>query len=281
MLKKAYLEITNGCNLSCQFCHGTTRIKRQMTETEFEVLTDRLAGEVKYLYFHLMGEPLLHPLLPQFVKRAWAKGFYPMLTTNGTLLATVGEALLQAPLYKISISLHAPAANVAFAEANYLSSCIAFVKKAAERNVISVFRLWNLGGEGEAENNEILDALRHAFPKTWQTIRSGYRLDEKKIFLEWGKEFTWPDLGAVEEDIEAPCFCHALRDQIGVLCDGTVVPCCLDADGILALGNLFFTPLEEILHSPRAAAIYNGFTHHRAVEEFCRKCDYAHRFTAT
>ena len=77
MLEKIYLEITNVCNLDCSFCHKTARPHRRMTNEDFELLTDRLQGEVKYLFFHLMGEPLLHPLLPQFVRRAREKGFLP------------------------------------------------------------------------------------------------------------------------------------------------------------------------------------------------------------
>ena len=64
-----------------------------------------------------------------------------------------------------------------------------------------------------------------------------------------------------------------------MLCDGTVVPCCLDAEGTLALGNLFDTPLDEILASPRARAIYENFTNRRAIEPLCLRCDYARRFS--
>ena len=64
-----------------------------------------------------------------------------------------------------------------------------------------------------------------------------------------------------------------------MLCDGTVVPCCLDHEGDIPLGNLFTQSLEEILSSPRAQAIYEGFSGRRVVEELCRKCGYARRFT--
>ena len=280
MIDKAYLEITNICNLSCSFCHKTGREKRQMTAEEFEQLTDRLVGEVRYLYFHLMGEPLLHPLLPQFIKRAWEKGFRPMLTTNGTLLKTRGEALLETPPYKISISLHAPAANAAFSDADYLPSSVDFAEKAAKRGVISVLRLWNLGGEGEEENAPILRYLHARFPGEWGKVRGGSSLRlADKLFLEWGEEFDGPDLSAPVCPPEADCFCFALRDQIGILVDGTVVPCCLDAEGALALGNLFSTPLASILTSDRARGIYDGFTRRRAAESLCRRCGYARRFS--
>ncbi len=273
MIDKAYLEITNGCNLACRFCHGTTRAQKSLTLDEFDTLTDRLRGQVKYLYFHLMGEPFSHPLLTQFVKTAREKGFLPMLTTNGTLLAQEGDTLLENPPYKISISLHAPAANPAFADENYLPACIDFAKKAAGRGVITVFRLWNLGGAEESGNAEILAALHAAYPAPWQKIRSGERLAEK-TFLEWGREFDWPDMAAPALPADAPAFCFGLRDQIGILADGTVVPCCLDAEGTLALGNLFESPLGEILASSRARAIYDGFTRHVAVEPLCRRCGY-------
>jgi radical SAM protein with 4Fe4S-binding SPASM domain len=63
-----------------------------------------------------------------------------------------------------------------------------------------------------------------------------------------------------------------------VLCDGTVVPCCLDGNGVMALGNIFDTPLSEILSTPRATAIFEGFNRRIAVEELCKHCNYKERF---
>lgn len=280
MIDKAFLEISNICNLACSFCHGTGRERRMLSVAEFEALTDRLVGEVKFLYFHLMGEPLLHPDFPLLVRRAWEKGFYPILTTNGSLLAKRGEEVLQCLPYKISISLHAPAANAAFADPAYFDSCIDFAKRAAAKGCITVLRLWNLGGEGEGENAAILERLHRAFPGEWPpSHRDSVRLSHDRVFLEWGAHFEWPDPCAPAADAETDIFCHALRDQVGVLVDGTVVPCCLDADGNLPLGNLFSTPLCDILQGERARAIYDGFTCHRAAEDLCRRCDYARRFS--
>lgn len=89
------------------------------------------------------------------------------------------------------------------------------------------------------------------------------------------KKFDWPDPEAPESGTE---FCHGLRQQLAVLCDGTAVPCCLDGEGRMALGNLFDQPVEEILASPRAAAIQEGFSRRRPAEELCRRCGYAARF---
>lgn len=278
MLDKIYLEITNVCNFDCSFCHKTVRQKKLMSEEEFEFLTDRLQGKAKYLYFHLMGEPTLHPLLPKFIDRAREKGFLPVITTNGSLLGTKGEILLSHLPYKVSISLHAPDANPSFADENYLTNCIDFAKKASSAGSFIALRLWNLGTD--SDNSEILARLHSEFPNEWVQIRGGssQRL-ASKLFLEWGEHFDWPDLNAPERDACADAFCYGLRDQIGVLVDGSVVPCCLDAEGIINLGNLHESSLDEILSSPRATAIYDGFTRRRAVEELCRKCGYADRFS--
>ena len=278
MLNKIYLEITNVCNLDCTFCHKTSRAKKLMTEEEFNILLGKIEGKAKYLFFHLMGEPTLHPLLPRFIESAKSKGFLPAITTNGSLLATKGEALLSALPYKISISLHAPEANAAFSDEGYLENCISFAREAAKRGCFVALRLWNLGSG--ADNSGILEFLHGAFPGEWHDIRGGnsQRLCHK-IFLEWGERFDWPDPTLPECDPEADLFCYGLRDQIGILSDGTVVPCCLDADANLKLGNLFTSELDDILASPRAKAIYDGFTRRRAAESLCRKCGYAKRFS--
>ena len=248
-----------------------------MTAAEFEMLTDRLTGRVEYLYFHLMGEPLSHPLLPQFIERAREKGFRPMLTTNGALLGEMGDALLKSPPHRISISLHAPAANKAFSNPLYLADCVSYAKKAAARGVIVVLRLWNLGGLGESENDGILKYLHEAFPHEWVKNRAGYRLADH-LYLEWDREFVWPDKDAPQVSEKASVFCYGLRNHVGILVDGTVVPCCMDADGVLALGNLFEAPLEDILASPRAVAIKTGFDCRRAVEPLCRTCGFVKKF---
>ena len=278
MLDKIYLEITNVCNLDCSFCHKTARAKKLMSKAEFDTLLNKITGKSRYLFFHLMGEPTLHPLLPDFITAAREKGFLPAITTNGSLLCEKGDALLSALPYKISISLHAPEANAAFSADGYLETCIDFAKKAAERGCIIALRLWNLGSG--ADNSQILNALHAAFPDEWKDIRGGssQRL-ATKIFLEWGERFDWPDPALPECDPESDLFCYGLRDQIGILADGTVVPCCLDADANLALGNLFSSELDKILASPRAKAIYDGFSRRRAAESLCRKCGYAKRFS--
>ena len=276
MLRKAYLEITNVCNLRCAFCPGTKRAPRFLTPEEFRLLAGKVRGHTEYLYFHLMGEPLLHPELAQLLAIADELRFKVMLTTNGTLLPVRQELLLASPaLHKVNISLQSFEANEGGELADYLRGCTDFAAAAAKAGKLCEFRLWNRGG-WESMNTEIRAALAAVFPEPWEKSRNGFRLAER-VWLEPGDRFDWPDLALPE--LGERCFCYGLRDQVGILCDGTVVPCCLDREGAIPLGNLFEQELEDIMSTERARAIYDGFSQRRAVERLCRSCGYARRFT--
>ena len=271
MISRCYLEITNICNLNCVFCPKTDRKKGKLTLEEFNILTDRLQGEIQFLYFHLMGEPLLHPLLPQFIETARVKGFVPVITTNGTLLSHA-ERVIDARPYKVQISLHSHEGNKKKDAAEYIHSVMQFATKAASNGTIIVLRFWNQGGY-ESTNEALINLIAQHIPTPWKEQSNGWKLADR-IFLEYDKMFEWPDATRAEY-AEENLFCYALRNQIGILVDGTVVPCCLDHAGEIKLGNLFHTPLKDILSSPRAQAIYEGFTRHTAVEPLCRRCGYA------
>ena len=274
--RKVYLEISNICNLHCRFCPGTQRPSKAMTDAEFAFLLPKLRPYTDYLYFHLMGEPLCHPHLEQFLHLADVHGFKVILTTNGVLLPHLQDTLLHAPaLHKLNISLHAFEANdLTIPFQQYLDGCFSF-GKAAEGQKIICYRLWNEGGENE-KNSQILSSMQTYFNADWVTERRGTRIGER-IYLEYGDKFDWPDLSAADGGDHV--FCYGLKDQIGVLCDGTVVPCCLDHEGDIALGNLFEQDLDKILANPRTQAICNGFAKGKASEELCRKCGYARRFS--
>ncbi len=272
--QKIYVEITNGCNLSCSFCPGTVRARRHMTRDEFVTVLDRISGYSEYIYFHLLGEPLTHPDLEEFLRIAHEKNFKVTITTNGTLIDKKRDILLNSHLYKIVFSLHSFEAND-FGKSldEYLDPCFDFVK-SSNGKFISVFRLWNRGGL-DGNNFLIEKKIENAFPCDMIEGRGGIKLGEK-VFLQYGDKFDWPS--AKEEDLKENVFCYGLRDQIGILCDGTVVPCCLDNDGTIALGNVFERDLKEIISSPRAMNIYNGFSKRCAVEKLCQGCKYARRF---
>ena len=275
MYSRAYVEVTNICNMHCSFCHGHSRPPRQMTEAEFLHVLAQLDGITGYLYYHLMGEPLSHPLLPRFLTLAGERGFRSQITTNGTLLRSRGDAILAAGVHKVNISLHSFERDEGDAFVRYLSDVADFAEKAAHRGVIVVLRLWNKGCDA-GKNDAVMRFLRSHLQGVWTENTRGWRVRDK-LFVEWGDRFTWPDKDA--KDLGDTVFCYGLGDHFGILADGSVVPCCLDSDGVITLGNVHETPLAEILTSPRAQAIRDGFARRCASEDLCKRCGYARRFS--
>lgn len=312
-LTKIYLETTNICNLSCSFCHGTSRTKKTMTYDEFLTVLKKIRGKAKYLYFHLMGEPLLQPQLAEMAHAAHGAGFEVMLTTNGTLLPERGSFIFESgDIKKVSVSLQAadlkngvPTQINGNSFEKYICETANFAKKCAqhehehEHGVVCVLRLWNQKSmekavkngnpcESDPENDIILKRLHDLFPGKWIKNRSGYKLfdsplGKNEVYLEFGESFEWPDetLAPAKNGSGKVSFCYALRDQIGILCDGTVVPCCLDADGAIPLGNIFENELDEILHCRRAEEMLRSFELGCPCEKLCISCGYAERFSRT
>lgn len=276
MFSKVYVEITNVCNLRCPFCHGTKRTPGRMTAEEFSTVTDKLRGYTEYIYYHVLGEPLTHPDLPTLFDIAAEKGFFSCITTNGFLLGEKADILCGAKkLYKLSVSLHSFEANKGTALREYLDTVWSVCTRLAEKGTYCVLRLWNEGGINTL-NGEITAYLREKTTGEWTQTRNGSLRIAKNIYLETAAKFDWPDVNAPERNVQ---FCRGLRDQAAILCDGTVVPCCLDADGSIPLGNIFETELGDILCGERAAAMYEGFSERRCTEELCRKCGFAERFS--
>lgn len=270
MIDRCYIEITNTCNLGCHFCPKHQRKRRQLSAEEFDLLTDKVRGKVCFLYFHLMGEPLLHPLLPQFITMAREKGFKTVLTSNGTLLHRAMNLLDTLP-HKVQLSLHSHESNARGELSSYMEEVMNFATQAAAKGTCVVLRLWNQGGM-DKENELVMDYIAEYVPRPWKERPDGFRLCDN-LYLEFDRKFEWPSANASSAKREV--FCKALLKQIGVLSDGSLVPCCLDHNGDVVLGNLFHQSLEEILSSPRAQAMIEGFQHHTATEALCQNCESA------
>ena len=270
-----YVEISNICNLKCSFCPGTTRKPKRMNIQEFQFVLNKIRPYTDFLTFHILGEPLCHPDFEAFLKIAEEMRFMVKIVTNGTLISKNKDALLNSKSHYITyISLHSFEANnnnISFEK--YLNDCFEYAKSAENKKII-VLRLWNNGGK-DSLNNEILAKLENYFPKPWAEEGNGIKI-ANKIYVEYGDKFDWPTLES--DDINEKIFCPGLRTAIGILADGTVVPCCLDNNGTINLGNIFEDDLEKIINSERAQNIYNGFSSRSACEELCKRCSFVRKF---
>ncbi len=285
--KKVYVEITSVCNLACSFCPPTSRKANFIKLDAFNHTLNQIKPHTKYIYLHVKGEPLLHPRIDELLDASHAKGFKVNITTNGTLIKKNREKLLGKPaLRQMNFSLHSFDGHEGSTNREgYLAEILSFVREAAKHNVIISFRLWNLqrdnmNTEEKRRNRETLEILEKEF-------NLDYKIEEKvvpgkgikvadRIYINQDHEFQWPSLLAPEDDGKG--FCHALRNQAAILVDGTVVPCCLDGEGVMNLGNMNHTSFSEIIEGERANNIVDGFSRREAVEEMCRRCGYRRKF---
>lgn len=297
--KKIYIEITNVCNLSCDFCPKSSRPLRFMSKEEFERILIKLRGSSEHLYFHVKGEPLLHPDLGLFLDICQRYGYKVNITTNGTMIDNAADSLMAKPaLRQVNFSLHSAVGpgTVQMSQGedfvnSYLNKIFDFTKKRPAGMLIS-YRLWNLQvsqtavpngtiSSGTVHNDAILNRIEEEYQLDFKlkdklAFANGVKLSEG-IYLNLAAAFAWPDLSLNE--IGKSGFCHGLRDQAAILVDGTVVPCCLDAEGAVKLGDIFEQEFDDIIQSDRAKTIYEGFSRREAVEPLCRRCGYRMRFS--
>lgn len=275
--KRVYIEISNICNLNCEFCSPLKREKRSMTEDEFKSVVSQIKPYTSFVYFHVKGEPLMHPLLERFLDIAHENGLRVNLTTNGTMLKQRQELLLSHPAVRqLNISLHA------FEKDEYLKDALTFAKLADLKGIYVVLRLWNLDENDNAPSLglNMMQEIETAFSLEKSLRESmGGRKSVKiapHVFVGWEREFEWPSLE--HEFVSDSGFCYGMRYQIAILADGTVVPCCLDANGEAPLGNIHRQSFKSIIESKTAKEIRHGFENLTAVAPLCKRCSFRTKF---
>jgi radical SAM protein with 4Fe4S-binding SPASM domain len=285
--KRINIEISNICNLKCSFCPEVDRNKQVMGVSEFREILSKVAERTEEIVPHLLGEPLNHPHFAQILEEAHKFGAKLNLTTNGVLINDERSKLLLHPAVRqVNFSFQAFEDN--FKEQSsiiYLRRIEKFVLAALEHrpDLYINFRFWNLKSSlGELEISDLMSQAAEIFQFSWSDVNVDIRRRKNfkirgRLYLHFDSRFEWPRLDRPE--ISDKGFCHALTGHFGIHADGKVVPCCLDDKGVLNLGNLFESSLDDILNSPRAVNIREGFAKGELREELCRKCDFITRFS--
>ena len=275
MFKKIYVEITNNCNLNCSFCSPVKKTKKFMTISEFEHILKEVELKTNYIYLHVKGEPLLHPNLIDFLKLAEKYNLKVNLTTNGTLFPILVDKLkVCKALHKINFSLHCEQDNP-----NYLNELFKSVEKLSEETII-IYRLWTLkDGNLDKKSTTIVEKIKMYYklsPETVNKIISDKNIKiSPRIYVDKDNEFIWPD---ETNGNESTGFCMALKTQIAILCDGTVVPCCLDSNGCIELGNIYNQSLDEIINGDKFKLLKKSFQERKITEKLCLNCTFKNRF---
>ena len=265
---KIYIEITNVCNLDCSFCPKTNRTPEFMSFELFKNVITQVKPLCKEITLHVMGEPTLHPQFKEFVNYAKKQDVTINLTTNGTKLS---NTLLNTAIKKINFSIHSIKNNFP-KDNNHLMKIIEFTKQKRD-DLIIIYRLWNIN---DTSNKEIFELLEKEFNiKIKNTDKKGSTELINNTYIQYDQSFEWPDTN--KENNSNQGYCHGLSTHIGILSNGTVVPCCLDNQGRIPLGNIKDDKLIDILNSKRALNMKKGFCERKLVEEMCKKCTYINR----
>lgn len=269
---KIYVEITNYCNLSCSFCSIDNRKKKEMTTKEFQIVINKIRKYTDNIYLHVKGEPLLHSDLDSILKICNDNNINVSITTNGTLLEKQLPILLNRKIKQINVSLHSE--NMIKDYYNKVFNCC---DKLSKNNII-IYRIW------------VLNNLNKISPTIVDKIKSYYQLSEdvvdkiinsknikigNNIYVDKDYEFVWPRINNCENDIGT---CLGTRTHIAILSNGDVVPCCLDSNASVKLGNIFQDNLEDIINSELFQSIKRGFQNNKVICELCKCCTYRKRF---
>ena len=224
-LKKIYLEITNGCNLTCDFCIKNDRKTEYITIDDFKLILDKIKDYTDYLYFHVLGEPLLHPNINDLIDIA-SNNFKINITTNGYLINNIKTNNIR----QLNISLHSFSDKYNIGLKEYLDNI--FNKADNLKNTYISLRLW----VKNKYNKDIIDYINRRYALNITENINNYKINNH-IFINNFHEFIWPDLN--NNYYSEIGTCYALTDHVGILVDGTIIPCCLDSRGVIDLGNIY------------------------------------------
>lgn len=276
--KRIYIEITNRCNLSCSFCSRSRRQKEEMDPVTFEKIIQEIRPYTNNIYLHVKGEPLYHSKFDHILSICDRYQMRVNITTNGTLLKKQEQVFLIHPsITHLNISLHAEQHDP-----NYFNNLFSVVDRLPSHMTV-IYRLWTLSqNKLSPRGREIFEVLKEHYHLDHDVMT--LLLETKNIKIKDGiyvdkeNQFEWPE---VSECTIKNGYCYGGKTHLAILVDGTVVPCCLDGEGIMSLGNLKEMSLQEILHTKRYRNLIEGFQHHVAVEPLCQSCTYKNRFLKT
>ena len=275
MFKRIYIEITNICGLQCAFCTDHTREARSMTLHEFEHTLMQVSAYTQYIYLHVLGEPMLHPAFDQILSVCDAEKASVHLVTNGSFLNRYPDLLTHSCLKTIAVSVQSASARPESSIRSYFTSVLELAERISAKGSLSAdLRFWRSDADQDPNTSFCLNTLREKYSLQPTKRNNSYSI-LPNVYVSFANDFAWP---VSSKSGSTSGTCLGGRMQIAVLSDGTVVPCCLDADSIMALGNLHQELLQDILKKPRYTELIRGFEQNHLSEALCRSCTYRHRF---
>ena len=283
---RIYIELTNVCGLSCSFCPTKELPSKEMDLDFFESIVIQAKAYTNEIACHVVGDPLTQSNLGDYLDIIHKHGLKAMLTTSGYFLKKHSYDTLFHPCVKqINISLNSYNKNdTSITFEQYINPVLALCQAKLERkeDLFINLRVWNLDEimSERTFNETMFEKLSSAFDtkldlqNIYEERPRSIRL-ASKVLVHFDNYFEWPSLNNKNYGDGT---CQGLQSHVAILASGKVVPCCLDCDGIIELGDLHDETLDEILTSKRAVNMLEGFKVGKAIEELCQKCSYKERF---
>lgn len=263
--KKIYLEITNACNLNCQFCIKNKRKINYMTLDNYKYIINKIKDYTKEIYLHILGEPLLHPNIIDFIEYANNQNILVNITTNGYLINNLNN---NSNIHRLNISLHSFNEIYKLDINTYLDNIFNTIDKIKNKTFISL-RLW----VNNKNTTKILNYINNRYKININKLEDNIKIKiSSNLIIDTFHEFIWPDLNNNYYNEVGQC--KGLIDHIGILSDGTVIPCCLDSTGILSLGNIYNEELDTILNKQIVKEMIDGFKRNYKCQELCKHCNF-------
>lgn len=267
--KKAYVEISDICGLSCSFCPSIKGKRGAMDLDLFEKICFELAGKCDRIALHLLGDPLKNPLLLQYLSIASRFNHQIEIVTSGFYLEKWDlKRLLSDPIVQFNLSLSAYTDPNNPKKETYLQKCLDLARLHQE---LQTSCFLNLRMHKSRLDHDLASEICKAFDIPYEFDKNRIRLG-KYLFLTLSKDFSWID--PLSKAFNQQKICYGLISQIGFLSDGRVVPCCIDCEGRIELGDIKMQSLNEILSSSLARNIYDGFQKGIAYHLQCQICTY-------
>ena len=275
MYKRIYIEITNICNLNCAFCPKNKRDKKYMSVNDFKSIINKIKDETKHIYLHVMGEPLLHPEFEAILESINNTNIEVNLTTNGIFLDKQINIINNSKqIRKVAVSVQALEESNVTDYKEILKNILNTLDNIRD-DIILEYRFWNHNKTIKAKDMTNIILEHYNTKKHYPTSLTDNKYHNKiklkhNTYIMYGETFTWP----INSNVEHQGHCQALKNQLAILVDGSVVPCCLDNEGKMVIGNIFESSLEEIKNSKFYNELLTNFRNNKRITQLCKQCSF-------
>ena len=257
-LTSVMLEVTNTCNLKCRFCPAVNlKRKKGFMDVGLAGKVLKQCKNLQYVYLYDWGEPLLHPELDRIIETATRLGHRTFMVTNGTLLVPeLSEKIIAAGLSTICFSIDGIDETYEYfrgVEYDLVRENVERFLKVKER----------LNPDLRVEINYVVSELSEGAVERFREIW-GPKVDH----ITFQPMLTYQNVPR-----RRPCR-ELWKGTLVVFWDGTVVACCVDYEGLLAVGDAKKDSMNALLNSQAMVRLRRG----HAKGNFCSLCSYCSEY---